>query len=382
MQEEKKKRKKRRIKGDGGRRIIISGGGTGGHIFPAIAIANALMKQDPATEILFVGAQGRMEMERVPAAGYRIIGLNIQGIQRKSVWKNLMFPFKLAGSVIKSLSIIRSFKPDAAVGVGGYASGPLLYAASMKSIPYLIQEQNSYAGITNKRLGKKAAKIAVAFDEMERFFPAERIIKTGNPVRRESVDIEGKREKALEFFKFSAQKKTILLIGGSLGARTLNNTLLAGLDTLIEADVQVIWQTGKYYYKDVTGVLGRNFNPNIFVTEFLNKMDYAYAVADIIISRAGAGTIAELAVIGKPVILVPSPNVSEDHQTKNALALGEKDACEFISDKKAPRKLIDAALTLLGDSNRQKTLSKNISQLALPNADEEIAKVVFEISCS
>ena len=360
-------------------RVIISGGGTGGHIFPAIAIANALKKMDPATEILFVGAKGRMEMERVPQAGYRIIGLNIQGLQRKSFMKNIMFPFKLVGSVIKSLSIIREFKPNAAVGVGGYASGPLLYAASMKKIPYLIQEQNSYAGITNKRLGKKATKIAVAFDEMGRFFPADRVIKTGNPVRKESVDIAGKRDAAMEFFKFSPDKKTILIIGGSLGARTLNNALMAGLDKILEADIQVIWQTGKYYYKEIVSVLGKSFNPNIHITEFLNKMDYGYAAADVIISRAGAGTIAELAIIGKPVILVPSPNVSEDHQTKNALALGEKDACEFIPDKKASRKLIDTAFTLLNDTGRQKILGNNIGKFALPHADEDIAKVVMEM---
>lgn len=377
MSDHKTKRKKTVAKGAGGRKIIISGGGTGGHIFPAIAIANALRQLDPATEVLFVGAKGRMEMERVPAAGYKIIGLNIQGLQRKSLLKNLAFPFKLVGSIMKSLSIIRRFKPHAVVGVGGYASGPLLYAAGMKHLPYLIQEQNSYAGITNKKLGKKAKKIAVAFDEMERFFPAGKIIKTGNPVRKESVDIAGKKQQAMEYFKFSADKKTILLIGGSLGAKTLNNTLMGGMDRITAADVQVIWQTGRYYHKDIMSVFGRNFNPNIFITEFLNKIDLAYAAADIIISRAGAGTIAELAIVGKPVILVPSPNVSEDHQTKNALALGEQDACEFIPDKKASRKLIDAAFTLLDDEQRQKVLSANILKFALPHADEDIAKAIF-----
>src|ERR1700712_5781180 len=304
------------------KRIIISGGGTGGHVFPAIAIANALKKLDPATEILFVGANGRMEMEKVPAAGYKIIGLNIQGIQRKSVWKNLMFPVKLANSVRKALKIIKDFKPDAAVGVGGYASGPLLYAASMKNIPYLIQEQNSYAGITNKWLAKGAKKICVAFDGMEKFFPADKIIKTGNPIRKDAVNIAGKHMQALELFKLSAFKKTILITGGSLGARTLNNSILAGLDKLIAADVQIIWQTGKFYYKAIIEKLGEEHHPDIKIREFLTRMDLAYAAADIIISRAGAGTIAELCMVKKPVILVPSPNVAEGQQKKNQMARG------------------------------------------------------------
>jgi UDP-N-acetylglucosamine--N-acetylmuramyl-(pentapeptide) pyrophosphoryl-undecaprenol N-acetylglucosamine transferase len=362
------------------KRIIISGGGTGGHIFPAIAIANALKKLDPATDILFVGANGRMEMERVPAAGYKIIGLDIQGIQRKSIWKNLMFPFKLIGSVIRSIKIIKDFKPDAAVGVGGYASGPLLYAASLKSVPYLIQEQNSFAGITNKRLGKKAKKICVAFDSMDQFFPADKIIKTGNPVRRESVDIKDKRMQAFEEFKLSPDKKTILIIGGSLGARTLNDSVVTGLDKIIAADIQLVWQTGKYYFKEISEMLGNNYHPNIRITEFLNHMDLAYAAADIIISRAGAGTIAELCVVGKPVILVPSPNVAEDHQSKNAKALVQDNASEYIPDKKAVRKLIDAAIALLNDEEKQKMLSNNISKLARPNADEIIAKEVFAIA--
>src|ERR1700754_5062669 len=271
------------LQGAGGARIIISGGGTGGHIFPAIAIANALKKLDTDTEILFVGAKGRMEMERVPAAGYKIIGLDIQGIQRKSILKNLLFPFRLLGSVMKSMKIIKDFKPDAAVGVGGYASGPLLYAASLKGVPYLIQEQNSYAGITNKWLGKHAQKICVAFDGMEKFFPANRIIKTGNPIRRDSVNIAGKQMQALELYKLSAFKKTILVTGGSLGAGTLNKSIMAGLEKLIAADVQVIWQTGKYYYKGIIEKLGEDFSPNIRILEFLNRMDLAYAAADVII---------------------------------------------------------------------------------------------------
>jgi UDP-N-acetylglucosamine--N-acetylmuramyl-(pentapeptide) pyrophosphoryl-undecaprenol N-acetylglucosamine transferase len=238
------------------KRIIISGGGTGGHVFPAIAIANALKKLDPSTETLFVGALGRLEMEKVPAAGYKIIGLDIKGIQRGSIWKNLMLPFKLLSSIRRAKRIIKDFKPDAAVGVGGYASGPLLYAASKKKVPYLIQEQNSFAGITNKRLGKRAKKICVAFDGMEQFFPKDKIVKTGNPVRRESVDIKGKREEAFREFKLSPEKKTILVIGGSLGARTLNDSMITDLDKVIAADVQLIWQTGKYYYDDVNRLLG------------------------------------------------------------------------------------------------------------------------------
>ncbi|QJD97381.1 undecaprenyldiphospho-muramoylpentapeptide beta-N-acetylglucosaminyltransferase [Mucilaginibacter robiniae] len=360
-------------------RIIISGGGTGGHIFPAVAIANALKKLHPDTEILFVGALGRMEMEKVPAAGYKIVGLDIQGIQRKSVWKNVMFPVKLIRSIRHAVKIIKDFRPDAAVGVGGYASGPLLYAASLMGIPTLIQEQNSYAGITNKWLSKKAQKICVAFDEMDKFFPVNKIIKTGNPVRRESVNIAGKRFSALELLKLSPDKKTILVTGGSLGARTLNNSVLAGLDKIIAADVQLVWQTGKVYYKNIIEQLGENYHPNIRVMEFLNRMDLAYAAADVIISRAGAGTIAELCIVGKPIILVPSPNVAEDHQTKNALALVQNHAAVFVADRDAEANLIDKALSLLNDKDKQKQLSNYISKLALPNADEVIAGQVIDI---
>lgn len=367
------------LQGVGGPRIIISGGGTGGHIFPAIAIANALKTLDPATQLLFVGAKGRMEMEEVPAAGYKIIGLDIRGIQRRSIWKNVMFPVKLLLSVRESVKIIKDFKPDAAVGVGGYASGPLLYAASIKGVPYLIQEQNSYAGVTNKWLGKKAQKICVAFDGMEKFFPFSRIIKTGNPIRKDSVNIAGKHMQALELFNLSAFKKTILITGGSLGARTLNNSVLAGLDKIIAADVQIIWQTGKVYYKGIIEKLGENYHPDVRIMEFLNRMDLAYAAADIIISRAGAGTIAELCVIKKPVILVPSPNVAEDHQTKNALALVQENAAAFVADRDAEAKLIDKALELLGDKETQKKLSDNIGKMAMPDADEVIAREVMKL---
>lgn len=372
---------KRPLQGAGGpKRIIISGGGTGGHIFPAIAIANALKNIDPAIEILFVGANGRMEMEKVPAAGYKIIGLDIQGIQRNSIWKNVMFPVKLVNSVRRALKIIKDFKPDAAVGVGGYASGPLLYAASLKNIPYLIQEQNSYAGITNKWLGKNAKKICVAFDGMEKFFPAGKIIKTGNPIRKDAVNVAGKHMQALELFKLSAFKKTILITGGSLGARTLNNSIAAGLDKLIAADVQVIWQTGKFYYKQIIEKLGENHHPDVKIREFLTRMDLAYAAADIIISRAGAGTIAELCMVKKPVILVPSPNVAEDHQTKNALALVQEDAAIFLADRNAETKLVDRAIELLDDRDLQKKLGTNIGKMAMPNADEVIARELLKLT--
>lgn len=367
------------LQGAGGR-YIISGGGTGGHIFPAIAIANALKRIDPKAEILFVGASGRMEMEKVPAAGYKIIGLDIQGIQRGSIVKNLMFPFKVFNSLRKASRIIRDFKPDAAIGVGGYASGPLLFAASLSGIPTLIQEQNSYAGVTNKLLAKRAKKICVAFDGMEKFFPADKIIKTGNPIRKESVDIGGKRLSAMELLKLSPDKKTILVTGGSLGARTLNNSILAGLNKIIKADVQVIWQTGKVYYKGIIEKLGESYHPNVQIMEFLNRMDLAYAAADVIISRAGAGTIAELCVVKKPVILVPSPNVAEDHQTKNALALVQENAALMVADRDAEAKLVDTALNLLNDKDKQKTISTNISKLALPDADDVIAKEIIQIS--
>jgi len=362
------------------KRVIISGGGTGGHIFPAVAIANALKKIAPDTEILFVGANGRMEMEKVPAAGYKIIGLNIQGFQRKSIFKNLLLPFRLLMSLIKSRSIIREFRPHIAVGVGGYASGPLLYVASLMKVPYLIQEQNSYAGITNKNLGKKAQKICVAFEGMEKFFPVEKIMITGNPIRKDTVKIEGKRKVALEFFGLSAAKKTILVTGGSLGAGTLNKSMLKGLDRIIAEDVQLIWQTGKYYFNSINVQLKGKEHLNIKVLEFLQKMDLAYAAADVIISRAGAGTIAELFVVRKPVILVPSPNVAEDHQSKNAMALVKNDAAIVVKDDVAEQNLVDVAIHLLKDEAKCAELSKNIGLMALPDADEVIAREVLKIT--
>ncbi len=362
------------------KRVIISGGGTGGHIFPAVAIANALKKIDPDTEILFVGANGRMEMEKVPAAGYRIIGLDIQGFQRKSWLKNLMLPYKIVMSLLKARSIINDFKPHVAVGVGGYASGPLLYAASWMRVPYLIQEQNSYAGITNKQLGKNARKICVAFEGMDKFFPAEKILITGNPIRKEAVDITDKRNEAADFFGISPLKKTILVTGGSLGAGTLNNSMMAGVDKIIAADVQLIWQTGKYYYQSISAQLAGKEHANIRTLEFLQRMDLAYSCADLIISRAGAGTIAELYVVGKPVILVPSPNVAEDHQTKNALALVKNEAAVLVKDSDAGKELIDIALTLINDEQRSMSLAENIGKMAFPDADEVIASEVLKIA--
>ncbi len=360
-------------------KIIISGGGTGGHIFPAVAIANALKRMVPDCEILFVGATGRMEMEKVPAAGYKIVGLNISGIQRGSIVKNLALPFKMIGSVLKAKQLIRSFKPDVAVGVGGYASGPLLYAASAAGIPYLIQEQNSYAGITNKWLGKKASKICVAFDDMNQFFPAGKILKTGNPVRQEVVDIKGKRYAGAELLKLDPQKKTILVTGGSLGAGTLNKSIEKHLKEIVDQDVQLIWQTGKFYYKGIIERLGLDYHPNVRILEFLNKMDLAYAAADVIVSRAGAGTIAELCLIKKPVILVPSPNVAEDHQTKNAMALVKNNAAVLVNDNAAEDTLVQTALRLLNDKEHGATLSENIGRMALPEADERIATEVLKL---
>ncbi len=360
-------------------KIIISGGGTGGHIFPAVAIANALKIISPQCEILFVGALGRMEMEKVPAAGYKIVGLDISGIQRGSILKNLGLPFKVLNSVRKAMKIISDFKPDVVVGVGGYASGPLLYAASLKNIPCLIQEQNSYAGVTNKILAKKAAKVCVAFDGMEQFFPAKNILKTGNPVRKNIIDIDGKRHAGATLLKLDPLKKTILVTGGSLGAGTLNKSIEKHLADIIAQDVQVIWQTGNYYYEGIMERLGNNYHPNICILAFLNKMDLAYAAADVIISRAGAGTIAELCIIGKPVILVPSPNVAEDHQTKNAMALAKNDAAILIKDNAAEDTLVTEALQLLGDKVRIEKLSENIGKLALKDADTVIANEVLKL---
>ena len=370
-------------------RIIVSGGGTGGHIFPAISIANALKELCPDADILFVGAEGRMEMQRVPDAGYRIIGLPVAGFDRQHLWKNVAVLVKLLRSQLKARRIVRDFRPQVAVGVGGYASGPMLKACAMAGIPTLIQEQNSYAGVTNKLLAKQAAKICVAYEGMERFFPADKIILTGNPVRQNLRDNRATRAEGAAHFGLDPQKKTILVLGGSLGARTLNRTMEAGLRTILgHPEVQFIWQTGKIYIDEVkqaitafTGEAVRNVRvaslPNLFVSDFIKHMDLAYAAADLVVSRAGAGSISEFCLLGKPVILVPSPNVAEDHQTKNALALVQKDAALYVKDADAPQQLLDTALQAVADDARLQSLAGNIGRLALPDAANAIAREVL-----
>jgi len=360
-------------------KIIISGGGTGGHIFPALSIARAIQRRTQGVEILFVGAHDRMEMEKIPAAGFKIIGLPITGFQRKITWKNITFFPKLIISLIKCKSIIKTFNPDVVVGVGGYASGPLLRVAQRLKVPTLIQEQNSYAGITNKLLASKAKKICVAYHNMGRYFPKNKIVNTGNPIRKDLQDIKNKSTEALRFFNFEPDKKTLLIIGGSLGARTINESITLNLDVLIRKNIQVIWQTGKYYYKKAKEEVARYNNHNISVMEFINRMAFAYSVADVIISRAGAGTISELCIVGKPIILVPSPNVAEDHQTKNALALVDKNAAVMVKDANAKSELINNLLELIKDDNKCVEMGVKLQKLAKPDADELIVDEVFKI---
>lgn len=360
-------------------RVIISGGGTGGHIFPAIAIANALRHMQPDIEILFVGALGKMEMERVPAAGYEIVGLNIQGINRKSLLKNITLPFKLMGSLLEAKRVLRKFKPQVAIGVGGYASGPLLMMANRAGIPTLIQEQNSYAGLTNKKLAKKAEKICVAYDNMERFFPADRIILTGNPIRRNSVETEGKRDEACRYFDLNPDKKTVLITGGSLGARTLNLSLKEGINKLIDRGVQVLWQCGSYYYDTLFNEIGKSLPSSVKLMPFIEKINLAYTMSDLIVARAGAGTISELCVVGKPVILVPSPNVADDHQSKNAQSLVDKGAALIVKDDEAQDKLVSLMLEVLNDQKLAASLSKHIKEMALPDADVDIANEILKL---
>lgn len=372
-------------------RIIISGGGTGGHIFPAVSIANAIRELCPEAEILFVGAEGRMEMQRVPDAGYRIIGLPVAGFDRQHLWRNFSVILKLLRSQWKARKIIKEFRPQVAVGVGGYASGPTLKTAGMMGIPTLIQEQNSYAGVTNKLLAQKADRICVAYEGMEKFFPSEKILLTGNPVRQSLLDNQITRETAASAFGFNPNLKTVLVLGGSLGARTINQTLAAGL-ALMKAhpEVQFIWQTGKIYIDQVkaaitafTGEAVRNARvgsiPNLYVTDFIKNMNNAYTLADLVISRAGAGSISEFCLLGKPVILVPSPNVAEDHQTKNALALVNKDAALYVKDGEAQEKLLDTALETVADDELLKQLSINIAKLALPDSARIIAEEVLKL---
>lgn len=372
-------------------RIIISGGGTGGHIFPAISIANAIKELRPEAEILFVGAEGRMEMQRVPDAGYKIIGLPVAGFDRKNLLKNIPVLYKLAKSLWMTRKILKDFKPQVAVGVGGFASGPTLKAASKMGIPILIQEQNSFAGVTNKLLAKSADKICVAYEGMDNFFPADRIILTGNPVRQNLLTHQSNHDEAVQNFGFDKTKKIILIVGGSLGARTINDTMKAAIDMVMQnKDIQFIWQTGKIYIEEVkqfikekTGDEVTNHHvasiPNLFITEFIKNMDDAYAAADLVISRAGAGSISEFCLLRKPVILVPSPNVAEDHQTKNALALVSRDAALYVKDSEAIHNLIPVALDTVRDDKKLKSLSENIATLALPDSANIIAKEVLKL---
>lgn len=361
------------------RKVIISGGGTGGHIFPAIAIANQIKSKYPDCEILFVGAEGKMEMEKVPKAGYEIIGLPIRGLQRKLTLKNLAVPFKLWASLRKAKKLIKDFKPDIAIGVGGYASAATLRMAAKQNVPTLIQEQNGYPGMTNKILGKKAKTICVAYDNLEQFFPKEKIVKTGNPVRAEVVQIEGKREQAFEHFGLDPNKKTILSIGGSLGARTLNQALEKDIQKIIDQDVQLIWQSGKHYLSSLKPKVDELDTKNIYLSDFVYKMDLAYAAADIIISRAGAISVSEVCLVGKPVILVPSPNVAEDHQTKNAMALVNKDAAILVKDVEAVDQLVDTCLTTLKDESKCAALSQEIKKLGIADATERILNEIEKL---
>ena len=363
-------------------RIIISGGGTGGHIFPAVSIANAIKAKRPDAKILFVGALGRMEMQRVPAAGYEIKGLPIQGFDRKNLLKNFKVLYKIWKSQRMAKKIIRDFRPMAAVGVGGYASGPTLNKAAAMGIPCLIQEQNSYAGVTNKLLAKKADKICVAYDNMERFFPAEKIIMTGNPVRQALLDTKMSKEEAIKSFGLDPSKKTILIVGGSLGAGTVNKSVMQHLDEIAESGVQVIWQTGKYYNADINEQLKGRDLPMIKVLDFISDMGAAYKAADLVISRAGASSISEFCLLGTPVILVPSPNVAEDHQTKNAMALVDKDAALYVKDANAPEQVISLALKTVQDEAKLRSLSENILKLALPNSADIIADEVIRLAKS
>jgi len=360
-------------------KFIISGGGTGGHIFPAISIANALKKRLPDCEILFVGALGRMEMERVPAAGYPIEGLPVSGFDRKNLLRNVKVLMNLFRSLMLARRIIRRFQPDVAIGVGGYASAPTLRAASAFGIPTVIQEQNSYAGVTNKLLAKKAARICVAYEGMERFFPKDKIILTGNPVRQDLFSVAPGTKEAYDFFNLDPTKKTILVVGGSLGARTVNQSIIAGLEKLAKTDIQIIWQTGKFYIENAHAAAEPFACKNLIVTDFVSRMDLAYSIADLVISRAGASSISELCLLAKPVILVPSPNVAEDHQTQNALALVRKDAAVMIKDVDAKNQLVDKALGLIANEDELKKMSRNILKLAEKDSADRIAVEILNL---
>ena len=363
-------------------RVIISGGGTGGHIFPAVSIANAVKTLRPDAKILFVGALGRMEMQRVPAAGYEIKGLPIQGFDRKNLLKNIKVLYKIWQSQRMAKKIIKDFRPQVAVGVGGYASGPTLNMAAARGIPCLLQEQNSYAGVTNKLLAKKAAKICVAYEGMERFFPADKIMMTGNPVRQQLLDTTISHDDAVRSFGFDPTKKTVLIVGGSLGARTLNESVLQHLDHIRQSNVQFIWQTGKYYSAEISERMKGQDVPNLTITDFISDMGAAYKAADLVVSRAGAGSISEFCLLGKPVILVPSPNVAEDHQTKNAMALVNKQAALYVKDVEAAKILLPLAIDTAKDDAKLQSLHENILKMALPNSAEIIAKEVIKLAHS
>ena len=360
-------------------RVIISGGGTGGHIYPAIAIANKMREMHPDTIFLFVGAEGKLEMEKVPEAGFEIEGLWISGLQRKLTLKNLAFPFKLISSAIKTKKIIASFNPDVAVGVGGYASGPTLREAAKKGIPTLLQEQNSYAGLTNRLLAKKATKICVAYEKMDKYFPKDKIVITGNPVRTDIINIDQKRNEAIEFFKLDPDKKTLFAFGGSLGARTINESIFNGLHEIIGSEIQLLWQIGSFYIKEFKGRLLEYDLTNIRYFEFLKEMDLAYAAADLVISRAGALSISEICLTGKPAIFVPSPNVAEDHQTKNAMSLVEEKAALIVKDKDAVVNLVPEALKLIFNQNQRQVLSANIKKMGKQHAAENIVREIVSI---
>ena len=361
-------------------KIILSGGGTGGHIFPAIAIANEIKKMVPHADILFVGALGKMEMEKVPAAGYKIIGVPIAGFQRNFSWANFKLPFLIIKSLILTRKIIKEFKPDVVVGTGGYASGPLLKAATNNSIHALLQEQNSYAGITNKLLSKKASKICVAYEGMEKFFEKEKIVLTGNPVRQDILNTNVNRDEAIHFFNLTKTKKTILVVGGSLGARGINEAISLGLNLFTENDIQLIWQTGKVYFETANETAKNYNNQKIKVVDFISRMDLAYAAADLVISRAGAGAISELCIVAKPSILVPLPSAAEDHQTKNAMALVNKNAAVLVKEIDANNHLVNESIDLIKQSEKLKQLSENAHCLSMPNSTHRIAIEVLKLA--
>ena len=362
------------------KRIIISGGGTGGHVFPAIAIADAIKEKEPATDILFVGAKGKIEMEKVPKAGYPIKGLWISGFHRKLTVRNLLFPFKLAASMIKAWQIIRNFRPDVVVGVGGFASGPILEIASRMGIPTLIQEQNSYAGATNRILGGKVDRICVAYEQMDRYFPKDKIVLTGNPVRKDLLEKQPSRETGAAHFGFNAQQPILFVFGGSLGAQSINEAMAANAEMLAgKPEIQVLWQMGSLYVEDF-GSCATAQLPNVKAQAFIDRMDLAYAMADLVICRAGALTISELSQLGQAAILIPSPNVAEDHQTQNALALVKKEAAVLLPDPEARERIISKAMSLLAQPETLTQIGKNLKAMALPNAAAQIAGEVLQLS--